>query len=71
MFLKQFQQFLNFWLIIAFQEVTERHDAVMSQLMSGDVKNQNIPGKQLIPLSYNHEPYLPFGSRYVSCIYFR
>ena len=47
MFLKQFQQFLNFWLIIAFQEVTERHDAVMSQLMSGDVKNQNIPGKRL------------------------
>ena len=27
-----------------FQEVTERHEVVMSQLMSGDAKNQNIPG---------------------------
>lgn len=26
------------------QEVTDRHEAVMGQLMSGDVKNQNIPG---------------------------
>ncbi len=68
MLLKQSQQFLNFWLIIAFQEVTERHDAVMSQLMSGDVKNQNIPGKQLSPLSYKHEPNLPFGIRFVSAI---
>ena len=68
MFLKQSQQFLNFWLIIAFQEVTERHDAVMSQLMSGDVKNQNIPGKQLGPLFFKHEPNLPFGIRFVSAI---
>lgn len=26
------------------KEVTERHDAVMAQLMSGEPKNQNIPG---------------------------
>ncbi len=26
------------------KEVTERHEAVMSQLMSGEAKNQNIPG---------------------------
>jgi hypothetical protein len=29
---------------VLLQEVTERHEAVMGQLMSGDVKNQNIPG---------------------------
>ena len=28
----------------ALQEVTDRHEAVMGQLMSGDIKNQNIPG---------------------------
>ena len=27
-----------------FQEVIERHEAVMGQLMSGEPKNQNIPG---------------------------
>ena len=26
------------------KEVTERHEAVMAQLMSGEPKNQNIPG---------------------------
>jgi len=26
------------------QEVAERHETVMAQLMSGDMKNQNIPG---------------------------
>ena len=30
--------------ISVFQEVTERHEAVMAQLMSGEAKNQNIPG---------------------------
>ncbi|XP_071746570.1 uncharacterized protein [Lepeophtheirus salmonis] len=30
------------------KEVTERHEAVMQQLMSGDVKNQNIPGLDAI-----------------------
>ena len=29
---------------VIFQEVTERHEAVMAQLMSGEPKNQNIPG---------------------------
>ena len=30
------------------QEVTERHEAVMSQLMSGEPRNQNIPGLDTI-----------------------
>ena len=30
------------------QEVTERHEAVMAQLMSGEPKNQNIPGLDTI-----------------------
>lgn len=28
--------------------MTERHEAVMAQLMSGDPKNQNIPGLDAI-----------------------
>ena len=34
--------------MFTFQEVTERHEAVMSQLMSGEPKNQNIPGLDTI-----------------------
>ena len=30
------------------QEVTDRHNAVMGELMSGDPKNQNIPGLDAI-----------------------
>ena len=30
------------------QEVTERHEAVMAQLMSGEPRNQNIPGLDAI-----------------------
>ena len=29
-------------------QVTERHETVMAQLMSGDPKNQNIPGLDAI-----------------------
>ena len=35
-------------IIIHLQEVTERHEAVMSQLMSGEPRNQNIPGLDTI-----------------------
>ena len=30
------------------KEVTDRHEAVMAQLMSGEPKNQNIPGLDAI-----------------------
>ena len=33
---------------IYYQEVTERHEAVMAQLMSGEPRNQNIPGLDTI-----------------------
>ena len=39
---------LSWILLFGLQEVTERHEAVMAQLMSGEPKNQNIPGLDTI-----------------------
>lgn len=43
-FLIPWEKTWNVTFCLTFQEVSERHEAVMAQLMSGEPKNQNIPG---------------------------
>ena len=38
----------NYTVFHLLSQVTERHETVMAQLMSGDPKNQNIPGLDAI-----------------------